>query len=40
LKEVWQGEYERWSKRDLTGKEYVYLWADGVLSLPETSSTV
>jgi putative transposase len=30
LKEVWQGEYERWSKRDLTGKEYVYLWADGV----------
>jgi len=30
LKEVWKGEYERWSKRDLTGKEYVYLWADGV----------
>jgi putative transposase len=30
LKEVWQGEYEGWSKRDLTGKEYVYLWADGV----------
>jgi putative transposase len=30
LKEVWQDEYERWSKRDLTGKEYVYLWADGV----------
>jgi putative transposase len=30
LKEGWQGEYERWSKRDLTGKEYVYLWADGV----------
>ena len=21
LKEVWKGEYERWSKRDLTGKE-------------------
>jgi transposase-like protein len=30
LKEVWKGEYERWSKRDLAGKEYVYLWADGV----------
>jgi hypothetical protein len=27
---VWKGEYERWSKRDLRGKEYVYLWADGV----------
>jgi putative transposase len=30
LKEVWKGEYERWSKRDLRDKEYVYLWADGV----------
>ncbi len=30
LKEVWKGEYERWSKRDLTGKNFVYLWADGV----------
>jgi len=30
LKEVWKGEYERWAKRDLTGKEYVYLWAGGV----------
>jgi transposase-like protein len=30
LKEVWKGEYERWSKRSLVGKEYVYLWADGV----------
>jgi transposase-like protein len=30
LKEVWQGEYERWSKRSLAAKEYVYLWADGV----------
>jgi len=25
-----EGEYERWAKRDLTGNEYVYLWADGV----------
>jgi transposase-like protein len=30
LKEVWQGEYEAWSKRSLTGKRYVYFWADGV----------
>lgn len=30
LKEVWKVEYERWSKRDLAGKEYVYLWVDGV----------
>jgi putative transposase len=28
--EVWQGEYEDWSQRDLTGKHYVYLWADGL----------
>lgn len=30
LKEVWTQEYEEWSKRDLTGKRYVYVWADGV----------
>jgi transposase-like protein len=30
LKEVWQGEYETWSKRSLIGKQYVYFWADGV----------
>ena len=28
--EVWQHEYADWSKRDLTGKRYVYLWADGI----------
>jgi transposase-like protein len=28
--EAWQGEYEDWSKRDLSGKRYVYLWADGI----------
>jgi transposase-like protein len=28
--EAWQGEYEDWSKRDLTGRHYVYLWADGI----------
>lgn len=30
LKEVWQQEYEAWSKRSLAGKQYVYFWADGV----------
>jgi putative transposase len=30
LKEGWEQEYEAWSKRDLRGKRYVYLWADGV----------
>ena len=26
----WQGEYERWQKRDLSARQYVYVWADGV----------
>ncbi len=30
LKELWKGEYERWSKRELTGKNFVYIWVDGV----------
>jgi transposase-like protein len=30
LKEVWKGEYEQWSKRSLSGKDYVYVWADGI----------
>ena len=30
LKEVWRLEYEHWRKRNLQGKEYVYLWADGI----------
>ena len=30
LKEVWQGEFREWTKRSLKGKEYVYVWADGV----------
>jgi len=27
---VWQEEYKGWHKHPLTGKEYVYMWADGV----------
>jgi transposase-like protein len=30
MTEVWQGEYDNWSQRDLTGKRYVYVWADGL----------
>jgi putative transposase len=30
LKAVWQQEYDAWGKRSLTGKHYVYVWADGV----------
>ncbi len=32
LLQVWQEEYRVWRKRPLEGKEYVYLWADGVYS--------
>ncbi len=34
LKEVWQGEMERWQRRDLSDKRYVYFWADGVYFSP------
>lgn len=30
LKSVWEQEHEEWSKRSLAGKEYVYVWADGI----------
>ncbi len=30
LKSIWTEEYEQWLKRDLSGKHYVYVWADGV----------
>jgi transposase-like protein len=30
LKEVWQAEFQEWSQRPLKGKDYVYVWADGV----------
>ena len=31
-KEVWRRDYEAWSKRDLRGQRFVYLWADGIYS--------
>jgi putative transposase len=30
LLQVWQQEYEIWRRRSLKGKEYIYIWADGV----------
>lgn len=30
LKQFWEEEYREWSKRDLSGKEYVYFWVDGI----------
>ena len=30
LKEIWKGEYDHWTRRDLHGKNFVYLWVDGV----------
>jgi transposase-like protein len=32
LKKSWEGDYERWRKRDLSRRRYVYVWADGVYS--------
>jgi putative transposase len=26
----WENEYERWQRRDLSARRYVYVWADGV----------
>ena len=26
----WADDHEAWSRRDLSGKEYVYVWADGI----------
>ena len=34
LKANWWKEYETWRKRDLTGKRYVYIRADGVCFTP------
>jgi len=30
LKEGWKADYEAWAQRDLSGKRYVYWWADGI----------
>jgi len=30
LKRTWEEDWKQWSRRDLTGKQYVYVWADGI----------
>ena len=30
LLKMWQEEYQAWRKRSLKGKEYIYVWADGI----------
>lgn len=30
LTEGWQQEYDRWQRRDLSARRYVYIWAEGV----------
>jgi putative transposase len=30
LKTSWEDEFQEWNRRPLEGKQYVYLWADGV----------
>jgi transposase-like protein len=30
LKSTWEDEFQEWTKRSLEGKQYVYVWADGV----------
>ena len=30
LKSRWEQEYAHWSRRSLEGKQYVYVWADGI----------
>jgi putative transposase len=34
LKADWWEDYERWSRRDLSARRYVYFWADGVYFTP------
>ena len=30
LKEIWQTDYIKWKSRDLSDKNYVYFWVDGI----------
>lgn len=30
LKQGWEADYDRWRKRDLSNRRFVYIWADGV----------
>lgn len=30
LKKSWEDDYNKWAKRDLSNKEYIYFWVDGI----------
>lgn len=30
LKDQWSEEYDQWNRRDLSDRQYVYFWADGI----------
>ncbi len=30
LKRIWEDDYKKWSKRDLSNKRYAYFWVDGI----------
>ena len=30
MKSQWKQEYEKWKSRDLSNKEYCYIWSDGI----------
>jgi len=30
LKDIWKQDYEQWRKKDLSEKQYVYIWVDGI----------
>ncbi|MFG5379572.1 IS256 family transposase, partial [Yoonia sp. R2-816] len=34
LKADWWDEYDRWQRRDLSTRRFVYIWADGVYFRP------
>lgn len=34
LKADWRDEYDRWQRRDLSARRFVYIWADGVYFRP------
>ena len=34
LKATWADDYERWTRRDLSARRYVYFWADGIYFRP------
>jgi ELWxxDGT repeat protein len=43
LKEQWSAEYEAWTRRDLRGKQFAYVWADGIhvnVRLKDTENSV